>query len=215
MLTALGDGVTVQEETTAFIPLARRAGLGMLTRYQEMMVMVFHPGPGQAAKMRQTLVELLPVLKDNRRVIAGVHLEVGRLAMQEGDFVAAEADARAALAIAHSQVMECAALGGLARSLVALGRVDEALGCARQARSLLEVVRCIVTTNFEAAVRLALPEALMASGERDAAIAAIAEAKQWLLGLAARITTPELRNSFLERVPENARIVELSATWVQ
>jgi hypothetical protein len=63
-------------------------------------------------------------------------------------------------------------------------------------------------------VRLAHAEALHATGARDAAARAIADARARLLAIAGRIAAPDYRASFLEAVPENARTLALARAWL-
>jgi hypothetical protein len=66
----------------------------------------------------------------------------------------------------------------------------------------------------ESTVRLAWAEALQGSGDAAAARAAIAAARDRLLQRAAKIRDATWRKSYLERVPDNARTLELAETWV-
>jgi eukaryotic-like serine/threonine-protein kinase len=63
-------------------------------------------------------------------------------------------------------------------------------------------------------VRLAHAEALHATGAHDAARSAIAQARARLLAIADKITDPDYKASFLERVPENARTLGLADAWL-
>jgi len=63
-------------------------------------------------------------------------------------------------------------------------------------------------------VRLARAEALHAAGDAGGAQEAIRIARGRLLSNAEKISSPELRRSFLERVPTNARTLSLAAEWV-
>jgi hypothetical protein len=63
-------------------------------------------------------------------------------------------------------------------------------------------------------VRLVHAEALHATGAHDAAARAIADARARLLAIADKITDPDYKASFLERVPENARTLALAHTWL-
>jgi hypothetical protein len=62
----------------------------------------------------------------------------------------------------------------------------------------------------EALIHLAHVEALRAIGDADGAAAALADARARLLARAGKIVDADLRRSFLERVPENARILALA-----
>ncbi|MDI1451834.1 serine/threonine-protein kinase [Polyangium sp. 6x1] len=63
--------------------------------------------------------------------------------------------------------------------------------------------------------RLIRAEALDATGDHEGARAVLLETRDLLLSRAAKIEDPELRRSFLENIPENARILALSAVWEQ
>ncbi|MBI4703691.1 MAG: AAA family ATPase [Deltaproteobacteria bacterium] len=134
-----------------------------------------------------------------RVYLAEIHLRAGRLE-------AAEAEARAA-----SEAGDIMAQALLASVLLAQGRSAEALASARQAKQGLD--SCGGIQEGEALVRLVWAEALDATGDREAARAAIAAAHERLLERASRIDDEELRASFLERVPENARTMELAQRW--
>jgi hypothetical protein len=68
--------------------------------------------------------------------------------------------------------------------------------------------------QFRAAfVRLTHAEALHATGAHDAAARAIADARARLLAIADKITDPDYKASFLERVPENAKTLTLADAW--
>jgi eukaryotic-like serine/threonine-protein kinase len=62
--------------------------------------------------------------------------------------------------------------------------------------------------------RLVHVEALLALGERGAALAALSEARARLLARADRIGEPARRQSFLSAVPENARTLALAEEWL-
>ncbi len=89
---------------------------------------------------------------------------------------------------------------------LAEGRPAEALAAAEEAISLLTALDGI--EEGEALIRVVYAEALAAAGDAAGARAAAAEARERLLARAARVVDPELRRSFLERVPENARTMK-------
>jgi hypothetical protein len=60
-------------------------------------------------------------------------------------------------------------------------------------------------------VRLAHAEALRATGDTDGARRVLDDARARLLAIAARIPDPAYRQTFLEGVPEHARILALAA----
>ena len=63
----------------------------------------------------------------------------------------------------------------------------------------------------EASVRLAYAEALAASENRGEAMGVIAQAMLWLQCRVQTLDDPEMRLSFLERIPEHRRLRELAA----
>ena len=129
-----------------------------------------------------------------------------------GDLDGAERELQIALGLAvpleHPGV-----LGTLSALRLAQGRAPEALAAAEEAIS-----RCTIMGGcgmFRGAfVRLALAEALHATGARDAACRAIAEARTHLFATAGRIPDPARKQSFLEIVPENARTLALARAWL-
>jgi hypothetical protein len=66
---------------------------------------------------------------------------------------------------------------------------------------------------FDAFVRLTFAEASAAAGEAGPARAALAAARDHLVEIAGRIDDPALRASFLERVADNRRTLELAREW--
>jgi eukaryotic-like serine/threonine-protein kinase len=126
----------------------------------------------------------------------------------------AEAEAEASRAIellGATPPFQPYALATLADVLLARGRVPDALDCAARA---VEQVRALGhVQDGEALVRLVYAEALEASRERAAARAAITEAQGRLLSQASAISDLALRQSFLSRVPENARTLQLARAW--
>jgi tRNA A-37 threonylcarbamoyl transferase component Bud32 len=128
-----------------------------------------------------------------------------------GDLEAADRELALALAMA-TPLEQPAMLGTLAALRLAQGRADEALAVAEDA-----IARCAAMGGCGlfrgAVVRLVHAEALDATGARDAARRAIAEARARLLAIADKIGDPAYRRSFLEDVPENARTLALASAW--
>jgi eukaryotic-like serine/threonine-protein kinase len=128
---------------------------------------------------------------------------------QAGDLRAAEREARAALgllrAAAPTRAPRAAAV--LAQVLLARGRAADALEAAEQG---MEVASGIGWVPDEPFIRLVHAEALAANGKATAAGEAFALCRERLLAAADRIRDPSRRRSFLERVPENARVIELA-----
>jgi len=129
-----------------------------------------------------------------------------------GDLRAAERELKVALTMAVP-LERPGVMGTLSALRLAQGRVAEGLATAEVAMS-----RCTDMGGcgmFRGAfVRLAHAEALHAAGAHDSARHAIAEARAHLFTIAGRIADPDHKKSFLENVPENARILALARAWL-
>jgi eukaryotic-like serine/threonine-protein kinase len=129
-----------------------------------------------------------------------------------GDLERAEREISAALEMVVT-LERPGVLATLASIRLAQGRAQEARAVAGEAfASCTEMGGCGMFRR--AFVRLVHAEALHATGARDAARAAIGEARARLLAIAERIAAPEHRRSFLETVPENARTFALARAWL-
>jgi hypothetical protein len=134
---------------------------------------------------------------------------------RERDLEGAERELQAALGIIAMVTPQDspAALGTLCWIRLAQGRVAEALGVADEAMAKYNAMAS--SGFFRAAfVRLAHAEALEAAGDHAAATAVIRAAREYVLAVADRIRDPRYRKSFLEQVPENARILTLARAWL-
>jgi hypothetical protein len=76
---------------------------------------------------------------------------------------------------------------------------------------ILQALRSVAPCD--AFIRLTFAEALLASGDPDAARAALAAARDRLLSKADKIRAPDLRRSFLEAIPDHARTLALADAW--
>ncbi|HEY1960541.1 MAG TPA: protein kinase [Polyangiaceae bacterium] len=131
------------------------------------------------------------------------------IALLRGDFPAAERDASvAAEALGPIPTSRADALGIRARALLALRRTQEAFGVASEAFAILTEAGSV--DDGDVRVRLAWIEALLASGAHEEGRAVLAATQAKLDERARRLDDPELRAFFLERVPENARVMALA-----
>jgi tetratricopeptide (TPR) repeat protein len=146
----------------------------------------------------------------DQRLEGGALLYLSTNSFLAGDLQDAEHRARMASEIVPTP-LQPAALAALARAVLAQGRVDEALRHARKAHELLLEIGHV--EEYEALVRLVLPEALHAAGELEEARAALGSARERLLARAEKIANPEWRASFLTRLHDNARTLGLSSDW--
>jgi tetratricopeptide (TPR) repeat protein len=132
--------------------------------------------------------------------------EIHRL---RGDEQPAEQCARAAVeALANAPPMRAHALAQLSTVLAARGRADEALAPAAEAMQILDASAGLETG--ESLVRLAYAEALAGAGSQDRAREVILAARERLLARAERIGDADSRASFLQRVPEHRRTLDLA-----
>ncbi len=164
---------------------------------------------GRALMMRGALDEALRVeteafelfaAQGDRRLAGAARVYRAAILAERDELGAAEGELLGALE--HAQApLQAQIRGMLARILLRGGRTDEALVHARGAYDLLERLGAI--EEGEAVVRLALAEALEASGDRAGSQVVLAAARQRLLDRAARISDPDHRRRFLSQVPEH------------
>ncbi|HWO26398.1 MAG TPA: protein kinase [Kofleriaceae bacterium] len=103
--------------------------------------------------------------------------------------------------------------GTLAALRLAQGRTAEALATAEDAVARCEAMGAC--GMFRGAfVRLVRAEALHETASHAAARRAITDARARLVAIADRITDPVYRQTFLERIPEHARTLELARAWL-
>jgi tetratricopeptide (TPR) repeat protein len=127
----------------------------------------------------------------------------------QGKYDEAEGQAlKAAELLTASQPARAHALATLAHIRIAQGRAAEALTTAREAMDTLVSLGGI--EEGESFVRLVYAQALQANGQSAEAQQAIDEARERLLDRAGKIQDPGWRQSFLEKVPENALTFESS-----
>ena len=145
------------------------------------------------------------------RLAGGSRIYLSRLAEEERKYEIAENEAREAIRLlAGAPAMLAGALAALSKALLGLSRKEEALTEARAAMKTLEDLGRGKMGELEAFVRVALIEALAASGDRSRAREAALSAKDRLHARAALIGDLSLRESFLSRVPEHARTLALA-----
>ena len=126
-----------------------------------------------------------------------------------GDYAQAEHYARAALTTWETVLsVRPFATALLARALLAQGRTEEALPSARDAYARLESLGAV--DDGEATIRLAFAECLIAAGDTVATQEVANKAASRILASAEAIDDPASRESFVTRIPEHRRILELA-----
>jgi eukaryotic-like serine/threonine-protein kinase len=136
------------------------------------------------------------------------------IALMRGDQRTAIAEARAALALAP-EVAPSRAIALATLASVLLGQEAtrvEAYGHAKESIAMLQTIGGV--DEGEGLIRLIYARCLHASGEIDAAKAAIEAASDRLHARALRITPEHLREGFLMRLPDHALTLALAEEWL-
>jgi tetratricopeptide (TPR) repeat protein/predicted Ser/Thr protein kinase len=156
--------------------------------------------------------QVLPMIETERAQQNRFQEGIGRATLAQilarrGDLDAAAAEALAAVdALAPCPGDQAMARAVLASIRLAQGQAEGALALAREAMG----GAAHVPVYLGGLIRAAHVEALLAAEGAAAARRAAAEALAWLRDRAAGIEDPALRESFLDRVPQNARIAALA-----
>jgi tetratricopeptide (TPR) repeat protein len=147
--------------------------------------------------------------QDDQRFQGCAEAHLAQTEYLAGDYMAAERLARmAARTLEPVPATRPFAIAMLARALLAQGRQAEALVSARDAYAQLESLG--VVDDGDATIRLALAECLIATGDTLAAREVLEKAANRILTSAEAIEDPSSRESFLTRIPEHRRILELA-----
>jgi eukaryotic-like serine/threonine-protein kinase len=160
---------------------------------------------GRLDEAREVLGKAIEALRAQKNLrLAGVATRyLAWVLAAQGDAEGAEREARSAVeALAGANAM----LGDSLAMLSEAQRVRGALADARQTAEagMVALAAAGKTAIGEAAIRLAHVEALVATGDREAAMAALAVAKERIAERAKTIHDGALRRAFLEDVAENA-----------
>jgi tetratricopeptide (TPR) repeat protein len=173
-----------------------------------------HLGDLQRGREIQLEVRRLTAARGERRLHCGATNSLAMLELRAGNVDIAIECARSLVDDAHTPAsFRSTASALLSRGLVVRGDVE---GAMRAAQNAIDMLRTLGADNDdEGLATLAYAEALDAIGDRADAARIIREAAVRLRAAAARISDPELAASFLGRVPNNARVLELERTWVK
>jgi ATP/maltotriose-dependent transcriptional regulator MalT len=152
------------------------------------------------------------VAQGDRRMEAAARLYRAVFLARSGDFEVAEREATIALeGGGAASPLGAYAYAVLGRIHLDGNRIDRAEAPAREAMRLLDDLGGV--EEGESYLRLTFAETRIALGDRDGAREALATARVRILERAAMIRDPAWKTFFLERVPENARTMELSRTF--
>ncbi len=147
----------------------------------------------------------------DRRLAASARCAAADALLEAGQLEAAEVEAKRALEAAEGlPPARAAALATLAAIQLRLGRTRDATETA----TLGERARTTTTMEErEVLLDLVHAEIAKARGDEEGARQLIAKIADALVAQAREIESNELRQAFLERVPENKRAIELRAAW--
>jgi tetratricopeptide (TPR) repeat protein len=214
-LGALEEASRTMKEALA---RAERMGLGYVAAQQKQNLGLALARLGQLDEARLMEAEAVDAFRafGNRRMEAASKYYLGHILLLAGESVRAEEQTRDALSLADLPpglpTIRAEGLAVLAQVLLAQGRAREAHQAAAEAHATVERLGGIDGGEF--LIRVEHAQALEAIGDHAAAVAALRVALERLTVCANKINDPALRQSFLQRVPENARIMELSAAWL-
>lgn len=210
-LMSLGQYELSEKAFRAALATAMRLGIprAELTSRQHLTMVLLRLGrPEEAIDFGSQALSI--ALRGGDTFIAGstrVYFALA-LALQQDLENAAAQLVEATRELGQDSASDALSTAELARVRLLQGRNAEALSHATTAMSI--VAESGVAEEGDAIIRLAYVEALFAMEQRPAAVAALASAWKRVADRAALVTDPELRRSFLERVPEHQRTAELA-----
>lgn len=211
----LGQFARAEELLRTAHASAERLGLRELAAYAADNLARVLVGAGRPAEARACVERTLRILETGTvdpRLLGSVQIRLARILQLEGDQAGAAREVTAAIELlAIAPPLRVLALATHARVLLAQSRIPEALA---QARAAIDLLRSVGSSEeAESSVWLGYVDSLRAAGERAMAHAALAAAEVRLRERASRILDPELRESFLTCVPDNARLLALAREW--
>jgi tetratricopeptide (TPR) repeat protein len=210
----LGDYCAAERGLRATIATADRMGLRTVAaaaRHNLGLVLLRLGALDEALEVERDAVASYEALGDAKMEGAG-RIYLATILDAAGDPEGAEREAREAVRETEGAPVHHLALATLAAVLLARGHAADALEHARDAVRALEATGHI--EEGAALVGLVHAEALLATGHRGAARAAIEAVRDRLVRRAHSIRDAHRRESFLHSVPENARILALARDWL-
>lgn len=209
-LMTLGQYELSEKAFRAALATAMRLGIprAELTSRQHLTVVLLRLGNAREA-IDFGSQALSIALRGGDGFIAGstrIYLALA-LALQQDFENAAAQLVEASRELAQAPICQALATAELSRIRLAEGRVADALDLGASAVAMISQIG--PAEEGDAIIRLAHIEALFAVNQRQAALAALGSAWRRIQERAAIITDPEMRRTFLERIPEHARTAEL------
>jgi predicted ATPase len=206
----LGADDAAERALRAALVEAERLGLrnvGAYAKHNLGLALARQGKLGEARAIEEQSVAACGAQQD-RWMEAASRIYLAMILRLSGELYAAEREGRAVLEHpATAPELKANALAVVAEVLLGGGREAEALRAAREAMEILRELGKI--EEGEARIRLVYAEALLANGDRQGAWDAVRSARERLLVRAGNVRDEGLRESFLRRVPENARTLAL------
>jgi tetratricopeptide (TPR) repeat protein len=154
------------------------------------------------------------ILQGDRRMEGSSRSYLAQILLDQGEVERAEREARAAVALlAVAPPIRIEAYGILATALLRQGRAKEALAAAELAVSTIAAIGGV--ERGESLARLIYAEALHAVDDPARARTAIALARDRVMARAETLRDPQVREAFVQNVPENARTLSLAREWLE
>jgi tetratricopeptide (TPR) repeat protein len=207
-LGAFGEAEHALREALAAAERMGLASLATLSRHNLGPVLAHAGRLDEARALEQSAIDAC-IVQGDKWTEAGSRIYLADILTASGDVDGAVVEATKAVELTQGTTpLRAWSLATLARLLLMAGRGADA-GHAKEAMDILVTLGGM--EEGESRVRLAYAEALEAAGDRAGAAAAVREAVRRLDDRAARIRSPQLRESFLREVAENAQTLELSS----
>jgi tetratricopeptide (TPR) repeat protein len=207
----LGGYAAAEATLRGALAMADRLGLpGVASAARHCLGMTLaHRGALHEARAVATLALEGATQQGDTMLAATCRISLAEILSLARNFDAAERQLLAALdALTTVPPLRAHALAVLGRVRLALGRKAEALAASTEAMQLLGELGTM--PEGESLVLLGHAEALRATGDVTGARATLRDARAKLLARAEKITNVEIRKSFLDKVPSNARTLELA-----
>ena len=211
-LCDLGVLEDAERELRRALVAAERLGLAYVTAGVQgnLTLVLGYLGRSEEARLTGDAAIALAQKQGDVRFEGGVGTYLSIAEYLQGNYIASSDRARRAVEVLDRvPALLPAALAALSRSVLALQDAPRAVAYASRAYELLESMGYV--EDSEALVRLAFVESLFATGQDQKALAALSLAQERLVVRASEIRINDWRESFLARIPEHARTLELAA----
>lgn len=208
----LGQSLRAIETLRAEMPLEEEFAIVASLRSLFRVLALLDAGDARTARTEAEQLIAVSKSKGTDADVARGRWALAEVYRRAGVLGLAEREAREALELPGAAPLDAAAAATiLAATRLADNRSTEAMLAIRDAAARYEALRAFGYRG--AFMRIVQVEVLDATGHHGAARECLADARDRLWRIAADIPNEEYRRSYLERVPENARTLELAETW--